>query len=61
MRTDWLALPLSDGVTVVLLTVTRLLTLLSLLGGLAVVARHRRAEGLERTPAVAAVGRHRVR
>ncbi len=50
VRTDWAGLPLSEDAAVALLTVTRVLTLLSLLGGLAVViARHRRAEGLERT------------
>ena len=46
-----------------LLVVTRLLTLLALLGALAVVvARHRRADGLRAHPAaVAAVGRDRLR
>ena len=48
--TDWLTLPLPDGVLTGVLTVTRLLTVLALAAAVAVVvARHRRADGLERT------------
>ena len=48
--TELLTLPLPDGVLTGVLTVTRLLTVLALAAALAVVvARHRRADGLERT------------
>jgi signal transduction histidine kinase len=50
VRTDLLALPLSDTAATALLTVTRVLTLLALVAALVVVvARHRRADGEERT------------
>jgi signal transduction histidine kinase len=50
VRTDLLALPLSDPAATAVLTVTRVLTLLALVAALVVVvARHRRADGEERT------------
>ena len=49
VQTDLLALPLPDDVWIPLLTLTRILTLLSLLGALALLyLRHREADGLER-------------
>jgi signal transduction histidine kinase len=50
VRTDWLALPVSDGLFAGLLSVTRSLTLVALPAALAlVVVRHRRAGDTERT------------
>ncbi|HWM73329.1 MAG TPA: sensor histidine kinase [Nocardioides sp.] len=49
VNTDLLAVPLPDDVWIPLLTLTRILTLLSLLGALALLyLRHRAADGLER-------------
>ena len=48
--TELVALPLSEDAVVALLVVTRFLTLLALLGALVIAfARHRRADGLQRT------------
>jgi two-component system NarL family sensor kinase len=50
VRTDWLALPVSDEVAVAVLTASRVVTMLSLPAALAlVIARHRRAGAAERT------------